>query len=369
MDAGGRQRQQLAENGYAVEEVVPGTRTTRVFDIFTQFTATIEVNATETAQVRRYTREMRTLVLEGEVVLSDTRTAPLELSADLVPTPTLALFTPQLRTVTLEVSATAERTYLPADAAHRQDAGITTRTLRLRRTGDTAGPALASRLVLTFEYRPVAGPSGSFNRVVDIVGVIPALDAGIFAAGSDTALDGDAVLSRGRSVVLDLVVSNLLEGEEPLPENIAINYPPGQGLVVEPQEGTLDAINRRYVLPLRVSLAQDAAGPDYLVSINVRLPGRGRVAAASFRVDVNDPPQYDGPTLLEVDESGAGWQRHAVPAEGFRPRRRRPRRPPEATGRGRFEAGSHRLCRHCDFPCRRGFRGGGAVLRPAVLRH
>ena len=302
-------RLQLAENGYAVEEVVPGTRTTRVFDIFTQFTATIEVNATETAQVRRYTREMRTLVLDGEVVLSDTRTMPETLSADLVPTPTLALFTPQLRTVTLVVSATAERAYFPADVAHRQgnvEIAPGTRTLRLRRTGAATDPAPASRLVLTFEYRPAAGPAGSFNRVVDIGGVIPALNAGIFVAGSDTALDGDAVLSRGRSVVLDLVVSNLLEGEEPLPENIAINHPPGRGLVVEPQEGTLDAINRRYVLPLRVSLAQDAAGPDYLVSINVRLAGRGRVAAASFRVDVNDPPQSDGPTLLEVDESGPG---------------------------------------------------------------
>ena len=165
---------ELAGTGYEVEEVVPGTRTTRVFDILTQFTATIEVNATETAQVGRYARERVTLVLDGEAVLSETRAEPLVLSADqLPPTPTLALFAPQMRTVTLEVSAAAERTYLPADAAHRDGAGITTRTLRLRRTGAAAGPALASRLLLTFEYSPATGPSGSFNRVVAIDGREP----------------------------------------------------------------------------------------------------------------------------------------------------------------------------------------------------
>ena len=133
--------------------------------------------------------------------------------------------------------------------------------------------------------------------------------ARVFAAGRALAADDDAVdnvlLPRGGSVVLELLVSNLLDGEEPLPEDIAINYPQGQGLVIEPQQGMPDAINRRYVLPLTVSLAEDAAGPDYEVSIDVRLAGR--TAAARFAVDVNDPPQYEGPmTVLQVDESGAG---------------------------------------------------------------
>ena len=305
---------QLAGNGYEVEEVISaGTSMTTVSDILTQIT-TVEATQSQTKQVE-YTRERRTLVLRGGGTESDTRTAPETLSAGDLSGETLALFTSQMRTVTLVVSEMEATTYAPADGAYRRGAveiAPRTRTLRIRRPDAAVGPALASRLVLTFEYRPAAGPAGSFNRIVDIGGVIPALvDAGIFAAGSDTALDGDAVLSRGRSVVLDLVVSNLLAGEEPLPDEniaIAINYPPGLGLVVEPQEGRFDAINRRYVLPLTVTLAQDAAGPDYLVSIRVSLAGRGRTAAASFRVDVNDPPQFDSdsPTVLEVDESGAG---------------------------------------------------------------
>ena len=154
--------------------------------------------------------------------------------------------------------------------------GLSTRLLRLRRMSDATGLALESRLVLTFEYMPASGdPSGSFNRIVRIGGEVPPLGAQIFAAGSDIALVDDVVLSRGRSVDLELVISNLGDDDEPQPDDdITINYPQGQGLVIEQQEGILDAINRRYVLPLTVSLEEDATRPDYQVSINVRLDSR-----------------------------------------------------------------------------------------------
>ena len=295
---------ELADNGYEVEEVILVTPTTRVLEVLTRITI-VEAIGTLIEEVG-YTRETRTLVLRGEVVLSDTRTEPLMLSADLLSAGTLALFTPQMRTVTLVVSET-EATYAPADADFQIKSGIKTRTLRLRRTDD-APEATASRLLLTFDYRPAAGPSGSFNRVVAITGREPALLARIFAAGRVLAADDDIVLPRGGSVVLELLLSNLLDGEEPLPEDISFSYPQGrQGLVIEPQQGMPDALNRRYVLPLRVSLAEDAAGPDYLVSIDVRLAGR--TADARFAVDVNDPPQSDSDspmTVLQVDESGAG---------------------------------------------------------------
>ena len=300
--------QQLADHGYAVEEVIIVTPTTRVSEILTRVTI-VEATQTQTEEVE-YTRETRTLVLRGEVE-SETATGPLTLSADDLSPETLALFTPQLRTVTLVVSE-IEATYEVATSEQQGALGVSTRLLRLRRADDATGRAPTSRLVLTFDYRPAAagGPSGSFNRVVTIAGGSePVPEARIFAAGRELAASDVVVLPRGGSALLELVVSNLPgeDGEVLMPQMEDVVFRNHQDLVITRGEGELDEINRRYVLPLTVTLAENAAGPNYQVSITVPLAGRPAVAA-SFRVDVNDPPRYElgqGQTLpLEVDESG-----------------------------------------------------------------
>ena len=150
---------QLADNGYGVEEVVvSGTSVTTVSELLVR-TTMMDGTQTETVE---YTRLRRTIVASEGVVTSDTRTTPEVVSAGDLSSETIALFTPDMRTQTTEVSTTEATTYALADAEYRgantPDAlGLSTRLLRIRRPDAAAGPALASRLVLTFDYRPAVG--------------------------------------------------------------------------------------------------------------------------------------------------------------------------------------------------------------------
>ena len=290
-------RPQLAGNDYEVEEVIP----IEVLDVFTQISTTLGVS---------YTKETitRTFGLDGGV--QEIRTAPAPVETSDISVTTLNQFSAQLSMQTETV--VLRGTYVAANADVRMRSGLQTRTLRLRRADDATGRALTSRLVLTFDYRPAAAgvPSGSFNRVVTIAGGRePVPEARIFAAGRELAADDVVVLPRGGSALLELVVSNLPgeDGGVLMPQMEDVVFRNHQDLVITRGQGELDEINRRYVLPLTVTLAENAAGPNYQVSITVPLAGRPAVAA-SFRVDVNDPPRYElgqGQTLpLEVDESG-----------------------------------------------------------------
>ena len=284
--------QQLADHGYEVEEVIP----IEVLDVFTQISTTLGVS---------YTKETitRTFGLDGGV--QEIRTAPAPVETSDISVTTLNQFSAQLSMQTETV--VLKGTYVAANADVRMRPGLQTRTLRLRRTD---GPAVTSRLVLTFDYSPAAAgvPSGSFNRVVTIAGGRePVPEARIFAAGRELAASDVVVLPRGGSALLELVVSNLPgeDGGVLMPQMEDVVFRNHQDLVIIRGQGELDEINRRYVLPLTVTLAENAAGPNYEVSITVPLAGRPAVAA-SFRVDVNDPPQYDSdsPIVLEVEESG-----------------------------------------------------------------
>ena len=284
--------QQLADHGYEVEEVIP----IEVLDVFTQISTTLGVS---------YTKETitRTFGLDGGV--QEIRTAPAPVETSDISVTTLNQFSAQLSMQTETV--VLKGTYVAANADVRMRPGLQTRTLRLRRTD---GPAVTSRLVLTFDYSPAAAgvPSGSFNRVVTIAGGSePVPEARIFAAGRELAAGDVVVLPRGGSALLELVVSNLPgeDGGVLMPQMEDVVFRNHQDLVITRGQGELDEINRRYVLPLTVTLAENAAGPNYDVSITVPLAGRPAVAA-SFRVDVNDPPQYDSnsPIVLEVEESG-----------------------------------------------------------------
>ena len=275
----------LENDGYEVAEVVFESPETRIYSIVRQ---EVSMEGTPTWSV-----QMRTFNVIAGVEVEEAVTEFVAAAAAELPAGALLRFSEDaaLRTLTLRVGGAAA-VYsiedLPADAV--------TRTLRIRRLRSDAEN---SSVVLRFGYSPPAnrGDAGEFIRIIE-------LETGVAAELRVEVHPETLVLPRGGLGTVTLVVGNLALGEDPsefisLSHSADVQIGPPDGELA----GELDAINRRFEQVLEVRVAPEANQPNYEVQVEVRLPGKA-LGRARFRVDLNDPPRYEGQELLMVLENG-----------------------------------------------------------------
>ena len=276
----------LEGNGYSVEEVIFVPRITQVNEIVKK---TVD-GATKTFELGTET------LLNGEVIKPvvfvevDTRT----LSVDVWDFLSASDITVQTKTL----GATTEReVYRPLTAAEMGE-DRATRSLRIARL---RADAEDSRVLLRFDYRLVddAESEGFFYRTV-------AIDTGLAAELRVNVTPDSVVVAKGGTGEVTLVVSNLQPDDDPA-GSIRFKRDNADLSIVLLEDGILDPINRRFEQRLQVAVDEDAGKPFYDVVVVVRL--RGKDFTTEFRVDVNDPPRYDGDRrLLRVYESDTGDQ-------------------------------------------------------------
>ncbi len=291
---------ELDDGGYEVEEVVVVERATRVSRIVGRVVMPAEPGST-TLITTYSSRTVTVRLLDGDGPDTTVATAFEDVAEADVPVDALAQFAADdsLRTATVVTEIPA--TYRPATGEERQAATVT-RTLRITSTSDDPRN---SRILLGVDYRPGVvdeGAAGRFSRIIALLtGEEPVLNAEVRGDNDETV--EDIVLPRGGSTELTLVISNLLETDDPNVRG-AITYRFDQtDLRVAPLEAAeIDRNNRRSEQRLTVEVSESADRAGYPVSIDVRLGGRS--ARAEFRIDINDAPEYVGETRLTVKEDG-----------------------------------------------------------------
>ena len=277
-------RDQLEVDGhYSVEEVILETRITQVNQIVKK---TVVAGTATTYEIGTET------LLDGEVseppvfVEVDTTTLSADVWAFLFESPAST----ETRTLLSEI---ARKDYRPL-TAEEMEMDLATRFLRITRLLPGAED---SRVRLRFDYYlpGVAELEGFFHRTV-------AIDTGLVAELRMEVTPDPVVVPKGGTAEVTLVVSNLLLDEDPAD---FITFRTDADLSIAPLgNANLDPIGRRFEQTLEVTVDENAGEPSYKVVVEVRL--RGKVFATEFTVDVNNPPQYEGPRRLTVYESDTG---------------------------------------------------------------
>ena len=282
---------------YSVEEVIPVTKTTVVYEIARKIVTTTTADVSgevETETIYLLGTETLSLLGEVEEIIEDAEFAEVDgeiLRAEVRQFLSASLLSSETRTLV----ATIKSGYRPLNEDEMGiDLGVT-RSLRITRL---LPDARNSRVVLEFDYS-LDGSSreGSFYRTIDI-------NTGLVAELRVEVTPDTVVVPKGGTASVTLVVGNLEPeelGEDPA-GSITFNAD-ADVTVVAVGDAVLDSFNRRFEQTLQVAVAEDAAEPSYDVVVEVSL--RGRVFKTEFTVDVNDPPEYDSDseTRLEVYES------------------------------------------------------------------
>ena len=205
---------------------------------------------------------------------------------------------PESQSWTLSVanSDQLEGNYLVEEVEMGVGVGRVTRSLWITRLLPEAED---TRLLLRFDYssdgNAAPASEGYFYRTV-------AINTGLAAELRVEVTPDPVVVPKGGTAEVTLVVSNLPLDEVPAD---FITFRTDADLSIVPLgDANLDPINRRFEQRLQVSVDEDAGKSLYVVVVEARL--RGKVFATEFTVDVNDPPQYEGPRLVTVYESETG---------------------------------------------------------------
>ncbi len=292
---------ELADGGYEVEEVIVVERATRVSRIFVR---EVIIEEGSTTSITTYSsRTVTVTFMDGDGPDTTVETDPEELAAEAVPAAALALFAADESLRTATVVTVNPATYRPATPEELVAQGIVSRTLQI--TSQEEEPR-NNRILLDVGYRPGVVAEGAAGRFSRIIALLTGREAELNAEvrGDDGEAAETIVLPRGGSTELTLVISNLIETDDPNVRG-AITYRFDQAdlRVALAGEGELDRTNRRFTQRLAVEVSESADRAGYPVSIDVRLGGRS--ARAEFSIDINDAPEYVGETtLLTVKESG-----------------------------------------------------------------